>query len=91
MNKIVMVALALALASGIAYAADQAKKLGEPVTTVVEDTGAVAETAVQGTVDTLNVAENNPVTTAADTTVKVAEGTVKTATFQKVDRTTGKK
>lgn len=87
MKKLVLVVMALILAAGMAYAADQAKKVAEPVTTVVEDTGAVVETAAQGVVDTVNVKENkNPVKTAVNSTAKVAEAGVKTVTLQKVKK-----
>jgi len=85
MKKLLMVVIALALVAGFAYAADQAKKVLEPVTTVVEDTGVVANTAAQGTIDTLNL-NNNPITTAAEVTKTVVEETAKTVTFQKVDK-----
>jgi len=53
-----------------------------PVKTAAEDTGAVAETAAKGVVDTVNVKENEPVTAAVKATAKVAEAGVKTVTLQ---------
>jgi len=89
MKKIFMIALVLALAAGAVYAAEATKDKYAPVSTVVTDTGEVVKTAAEGTVETLDL-NNNPIVTATETTVKVAEGTVKTATFQKIDKTTGK-
>ena len=82
MNKAIIVVIALMLVAGMAYAASD-----DPVTTVVKSTGNTLVTAADGTVATLDVAENNPVTTAIETTGKVAEDSIKTVTFQKVDKT----
>ncbi|MDD5496188.1 MAG: hypothetical protein PHP46_03690 [Candidatus Omnitrophica bacterium] len=86
MKKLVVLVMALAFACGLAYAADSDEGRFEPVQTFAEDTGDVVQTAAQGVVDTVNVQKNNPVTTAAKATADVAEGTVKTATFQKIDK-----
>jgi hypothetical protein len=88
MNKALIALIALMLIAGAAYAAaDSAKKIGEPVTTVVESAGTTVEGAAEGTIETLNLEKNNPITTAVNTTAKTAENTVKTATFQKVEKT----
>lgn len=89
MKKIFMIALVLALAAGVAYAAEKAKDKYEPVSTVVSDTGEVVKTAAEGSVETLDLSKN-PIVTATDTTVKVAEDSVKTVTLQKIDKTAGK-
>ena len=83
MNKAILVVIALMLVAGMAYAASD-----DPVTTMVKSTTSTVTTAAEGTVATLNVAENNPVTTAVETTGKVAEDSVKTVTFQKVEKST---
>lgn len=86
MKKVLIAIMIVALAAGIVYAADQAKKVGEPVTTVATSTGTTVHNVAQGTVDTLNVSKNNPVVTAVETTGQAAEDSVKTATFQKVEK-----
>jgi len=88
MKKIFMIALVLALAAGAAYAVSMENDKYEPVSTVVSDTGEVVKTAAEGTVETLDL-EKNPIVTVTDTTVKVAKNTVKTATFQKIDKKAG--
>ncbi len=85
MKKLLIVVLALAFVAGAAYAGDQAKKVGEPVTTVVESTGTTVSNVAEGTVETLDV-NKNPVITVAKTTKNVVEDTAKTITFQKVDK-----
>lgn len=91
MKKLLVVVLALAFIAGAAYAGDQAKKALEPVTTMVNSTGQTVANAAQGTINTANVVEDNPVTTAVEATGKAAEDTIKTATFQKVDDKVAKK
>ena len=85
MKKLLVVLLALAFIAGAAYAGDQAKKVGEPVTTVVTSTGTTVHNVAEGTVETLD-ANKNPVVTVAKTTKNVVEDTAKTVTFQKVDK-----
>lgn len=82
MGKAILVVVALMMVAGMACAAGD-----DPVTTVVKSTGNTVATAAEGTAATLNVAENNPVTTAVEATGKVAEDSVKTVTFQKVEKT----
>jgi len=91
MKKLLVVAVALAFAAGLAYAAEGTKDKLEPISTVVNDTGEVVKTAVEGTAATLDISKNNPATTAAETTGKVVEGTVKTVTLQKIDKKTKSK
>lgn len=86
MKKLLVVIMALAFAAGMAYAAEGKKAVMEPVTTIVDDTGATVETAAEGVVDTASINRNEPVTTAVKSTVKVAEAGVKTVTLQKVDK-----
>ena len=87
MKKAILAVIALMLVAGMAYAASD-----DPVTTVVKSTTSTVTTAAEGTVATLDVAQNNPVTTAVEATGKVAEDGVKTVTFQKVEKSTfGKK
>ena len=85
MKKLLVVVLALAFVAGAAYAADQAKKVAEPLTTVVTSTGTTVHNVAEGTVETLDV-NKNPVITVAKTTKNVVEDTAKTVTFQKVDK-----
>ena len=85
MKKLLVVVLALAFVAGAAYAADEAKKALEPVSTVVVSTGDTVYNAAEGTVETLDLSKN-PIVTAAETTKKVAEDSVKTVTFQKVEK-----
>jgi hypothetical protein len=86
MKKLMVVVIALAFIAGAAYAADDnVKKALEPVSTMVTSAGQTVVNAATGTVNTANVVEDNPVTTAVEVTGKAAEDTVKTATFQKVD------
>lgn len=85
MKKVLIVVMMMAFVAGVVYAADQAASGPEPVSKVVSDTGKVIATAAEGTAATLDIGKNNPVTTAVETTGKVAEGAVKTATFQEVD------
>ena len=90
MRKILVVVMALAFIAGMAYAAEGKKSITEPVSMTAENAGAVVETAAQGVADTVNVEKNNPVTTAVESTAKVAEAGAKTATLQKVGKTSGK-
>jgi len=85
MKKLLVVVLALAFVAGAAYAGEQAKKIAEPVTTVVESTGTTVANVAEGTVETLDL-NKNPVVTAGKTTKNVVEDTAKTVTFQKVDK-----
>ena len=89
MKKIFMAVLVLVLAAGTVYAVEAKKDKYAPVSTVVSDTGEVAKTAAEGTVETLDL-NKNPIVTATNTTVKVAEGSVKTVTLQKIDKAAGK-
>ena len=92
MKKILVVLVAIAFVAGAAYAAEEALKASvEPVKTVADSTVATVGNAGQGVVDTLNIEKNNPVTTAVESTAKVAEDSVKTVTFQKVEKTSAKK
>lgn len=86
MKKLIVVVMAIIFAAGMAYAAESEKYSGEPVKTLVEDTGAVVETAAEGVADTIDITKNEPVTTAVKSTGKVAEAGVKTVTFQKIDK-----
>lgn len=81
MKKALLIVVGLMLVAGMAHAASD-----DPVTTVVKSTANTVATAGEGTAATLNVAENNPVTTAVEATGKVAEDSVKTVTFQKVEK-----
>lgn len=91
MKKILIVLVAIAFVAGAAYAAEKVTKaVAEPVKTVAQSTVSTVGNAGQGVVDTLNIEKNNPVTTAVESTAKVAEDSVKTVTFQKVDQTSGK-
>ena len=90
MKKLLVVVVALAFIAGAAYAADQAKKVLEPVTTVVTSTGATVVNAADGTVKVLDP-NGNPVVTAVNTTGKAAEDSVKTVTLQKVTTKTTSK
>ena len=83
MKKLLVVVIALAFIAGVAYAADQAKKVGEPLTTVVTSTGTAVNNVATGTVETLDV-NKNPVVTVTKTTKNAVEDTAKTVTFQKV-------
>ena len=85
MKKALIVAMAIAFVAGAVYAAEEASKSLEPVSTLVSDTGKVITTAAEGTAETLDIGKNNPVTAAVETTGKVAEGSIKTATFQEID------
>jgi len=85
MKKLLVVVLALAFVAGVAYAGNQAKKVGEPVTTVVESTGQTVSNVAEGTVETLDV-NKNPIVTVAKTTKNVVTDTAQTVTFQKVDK-----
>ena len=89
MKKLFVVVLAIAFIASAAYAGDQAKKALEPVSTVVNSTGATVNNAAEGTVETLDLSKN-PIVTAVETTGKAAEETVKTVTFQKVSKKTSK-
>lgn len=91
MKKLLVAVVAVVFAAGLVYAAEGAKKELEPVSTIVNDTGEVVKTAVEGTAATLDISKNNPVTTAVETTGKVAEDTVKTVTLQKIDKNTKSK
>ena len=85
MKKLLVVVIALAFVAGAAYAADQAKKIAEPVSTVVTSTGTTVHNVAEGTAETLDL-NKNPVVTVTKTTKNVVEDTAKTVTFQKVDK-----
>ena len=89
MKKLLVVVLALAFVASAAYAVDQAKKALEPVGTVLNSTGTTVNNAAEGTVETLDL-NKNPIVTATETTKKVAEDSVKTVTFRKVEKKTSK-
>lgn len=85
MKKLLMLAMILGFVAGAVYAAEEAVSVPEPVSTVLSDTGKVITTAAEGTAETLDIGKNNPVTTAVETTGKVAVDSVKTVTFQEID------
>jgi hypothetical protein len=84
------IVIALAFIAGAAYAGDQANKIGEPVKTAVTSAAQTVVNAAEGTVNTANVIQDNPVTTAVDATGQAVMDTAKTATFQKVDKKAAK-
>jgi hypothetical protein len=90
MKKLLLVVIALAFVAGIAYAGDQANKVGEPIKTAVTSTAQTVVNAAEGTINTANVVEDNPVTTAVEATSQAVQDTAKTATFQKVEKKAAK-
>ncbi len=85
MKKLLILAMILGFVAGAVYAAEEAESGLEPISTVVSDTGKVIATAAEGTAATLDIGENNPVTTAVETTGKVAEESIKTVTLQEIE------
>ena len=87
MKKLLAILIALTFVAGMAYASEGEKCSSNPVKTMVDDTGKVIKTTAEGVADTLDVPKNEPITTAVKATGKVAEQSVKTVTFQKIDDT----
>lgn len=73
------------VAQGTIDPAHQGKRVIEPVETMAKSTGNTVTNVAEGVVETFDV-NGNPIVTVAKTTKNVAEDSVKTVTFQKVDK-----